>query len=179
MKIFHSKKQLAAFFMPGFLLGIIYMNFFAGKYMAEPGVFSEYFLNQFQTVHINAKEYIWYLLKVRIIPIVILYVLSNTRVSKFSVIAYVLWTGITGGVFVSSAVENLGIKGSFLCMVAVFPQFFFYIPAYIVLLWYCYNTPRSTWNRQKTVFVFLCTAVGMILELYINPVLVKAFLSVL
>lgn len=29
MKVFHVKKQLAALFMPGFLIGIIYVNFLA------------------------------------------------------------------------------------------------------------------------------------------------------
>lgn len=179
MRIFHSKKQLAAFFMPGFVLGIIYMNFIADKYMAEPGIFNEYFLNQFQTVYIDAKEYIWYLLKVRVLPIVILYALSNTRASKLSAVLYVLWTGITGGILVTSAVDSLGLKGSFLCMTGLFPQFAFYIPAYMILLWYCYNAPGNSWNRQKTIFVILCMAVGIISELYINPVFVKAFLSVL
>ena len=29
--------------MPGFLLGIVYVNFVARKYMAEPGIFSDFF----------------------------------------------------------------------------------------------------------------------------------------
>ena len=36
MKVFHVKKQLAALFMPGFLIGIIYVNFLAKKYVAAP-----------------------------------------------------------------------------------------------------------------------------------------------
>ena len=43
MKIFRSKKQFLIFFMPGFLLGIVYVNFVARKYMAEPGIFSDFF----------------------------------------------------------------------------------------------------------------------------------------
>ena len=46
MKVFHVKKQLAALFMPGFLIGIIYVNFLAKKYVAAPDLFSEYFLDQ-------------------------------------------------------------------------------------------------------------------------------------
>ena len=56
MKILHTRKQLLVFFMPGFLLGIIYVNLIAKKYMAEPGIFSEYFLEQFETVKIQAGE---------------------------------------------------------------------------------------------------------------------------
>lgn len=39
--------------------------------------------------------------------------------------------------------------------------------------------PQSGWNRQKTIFTSLMMAVGIMLELYVNPVLVKAFLSVM
>ena len=59
MKIFHTRKQLLAFFMPGFLIGIIYVNFFAVKYMGEPDIFSTYFLEQYQSVDIVAGEYLW------------------------------------------------------------------------------------------------------------------------
>ena len=56
MKIFHTRKQFLAFFMPGFLAGIIYVNFIAKKYMAEPGIFNDYFLNQFVNVKIDVRE---------------------------------------------------------------------------------------------------------------------------
>ena len=60
MKVFHVKKQLAALFMPGFLIGIIYVNFLALIYVAAPELFSEYFLDQFRGVQIDEKEYLWY-----------------------------------------------------------------------------------------------------------------------
>ena len=56
MKIFHTRKQFLAFFMPGFLAGIIYVNFIAKKYMAEPGIFNDYFLNQFVNVKIDVRD---------------------------------------------------------------------------------------------------------------------------
>ena len=88
-------------------------------------------------------------------------------------------TGISAGILISAAVLNLGIKGSLLCLVGLFPQFLLYIPAYVVLLWYCYTAPQTRWNRQKTIFVSLAMSVGILLEIYINPIIVKAFLSVL
>ena len=95
MKIFHTRKQFLGFFMPGFLFGVIYVNFIAGKYMAQPGVFSDYFLNQFTTVQINAGEYLWYLLRLRLIPLAVLAALSLTKVRKLSVILFLVWTGIS------------------------------------------------------------------------------------
>lgn len=179
MKIFRTRKQFLVFFMPGFLLGIIYVNFIARKYMAEPGIFSDYFLNQFQSSSIDAREYIWYLLRLRAVPFLVLAGLSFTKARKISAVLFLVWTGISGGILISAAVLNMGIKGSLLCIVGLFPQFLLYIPAYVVLLWHCYTAPQTHWNRQKTLFVSLAMAVGIILEMYVNPVLVKAFLSVL
>ena len=150
--------------MPGFLLGIVYVNFIARKYMAEPGIFSDFFLNQFQSVSIDVKEYIWYLLRLRAVPILALAGLSFTNAGKAAAVLFLIWTGI---------------KGSILSLVGLFPQFLLYIPAYVVLLWYCYTVPQTHWNRQKTIFVSLAMSVGIILEMYVNPIIVKAFLSVL
>ena len=179
MKIFRSRKQFLIFFMPGFLLGIVYVNFIARKYMAEPGIFSEYFLNQFQSVSIDVKEYIWYLLRLRAVPILALAGLSFTKAGKAAAVLFLIWTGISAGTLISAAVLNMGIKGSILCLVGLFPQFLLYIPAYVVLLWYCYTVPQTHWNLQKTIFVSLAMSVGIILEMYVNPIIVKAFLSVL
>lgn len=179
MNIFHSRKQFIAFFMPGFLLGIVYVNFIARKYMAEPGIFSDFFLNQFQTVSIEVKEYIWYLLRLRAVPFLVLAGLSFTKAGKISAVLFLVWTGVSAGILISAAVLNMGIKGSLLCLVGLFPQFLLYIPAYVVLLWHCYTSPQSQWNHQKTIFVSLAMSVGIILEMYVNPIIIKAFLSVL
>ena len=179
MKIFHSRKQFLVFFMPGFLLGIVYVNFIARQYMAEPGIFSDYFLKQFQSAAVDAREYIWYLLRLRVVPFLALAGLSFTKARKVSAVMFLAWTGISAGILVSAAVLNMGIKGSLLCMVGLFPQFLLYVPAYVVLLWHCYAVSQPRWNRQKTVFVSLAMAVGVILEMYVNPILVKAFLSVI
>ena len=179
MKIFHTRKQFLAFFMPGFLLGVIYVNFIARRYVADPGIFSEYFLNQFLDVQIDVREYLWYLLRLRAVPFLALTALSFTKVRRASVVLFLVWAGTSGGILLSSAAADLGMKGCLLCVTALFPQFLFYIPAFVVLLWYCYTAPQSHWNRQKTVFVILAMSLGLITELYVNPGVVKAFLSTL
>ncbi len=179
MRVFHTRKQLLVFFMPGFLLGILYVNFIAKNYMAEPGIFSDYFLNQFRTVQIDVREYLWYLLRLRALPLLVLAGLSFTRLRRAAAALFLAWTGMSWGILISAAVLNMGIRGCLLCLTGLVPQFFFYIPAYLVLLWNCYAAAQSSWNRQKIVFVLLCMSVGIILELYVNPILVKAFLSVL
>ena len=140
--------------MPGFLLGIVYVNFVARKYMAEPGIFSDFFLNQFQSVSIDVKEYVWYLLRLRAAPFLALAGLSFTKAGKISAVLFLVWTGISAGILVSAAVLKMGIKGNILCLSGLFPQFLFYIPAFAILLLYWYTISPSHWNRPKTIFVF-------------------------
>ena len=177
MKVFHVKKQLAALFMPGFLIGIIYVNFLAKKYVAAPDLFSEYFLDQFRGVQIDEKEYLWYLLRIRCVPFFMLSGLALTKLKKVSAGLFLGWTGISVGVLVSLAASNLGMKGCLLCLIGVSPQFLFYIPAYFMILKYCNESEDGRWNRQKTIFVGLMMSLGIITELYVNPVLVKLFLN--
>ena len=179
MKILHLRKQLLAFFMPGCLIGVLDLNLLAKKYVAEPGIFSEYFLDQFQTVKIVAEEYVWYLLRLRVLPFLVLLALSMTKMRRIGAVLFLVWTGMSAGILISTSVLSMGIRGSFLCIAGILPQFLLYIPAYLVLLWYCWSYPQTQWNRQKTVFVLTALAVGILLEIYVNPVLMRAFLSTL
>ena len=73
----------------------------------------------------------------------------------------------------TSAVLQTGIRGIFLCLAALFPHFLFYGAAWVILLWYFFQYPKVEWNRMKTLGFFLLTAVGVLLECYVNPVLLK------
>lgn len=179
MKILHTRKQLFVFFMPGFLLGILYVNLIMKKYTADPGIFSDYFLRQYESASIVIQEFIWYLVKIRFAPFLLLLGLAFTKVRKISTVAFLVWTGFSSGMLLSMAVLDKGIKGSLLCLVGIFPQFLFYIPSYMVVIWYGYTYPENNWNVQKSVFIGLGMVVGVIMEAYVNPIVIQAFLSTL
>lgn len=179
MKVLHTKKRMFAFFMPGFLAGILYVNLTAGQYMADSSIFSEYFLEQYASVEVTAGEYIFYLMGVRMLPFLVITVLLFTGIRKGIAMLVLVWTGFSGGMLLAMAVLSMGVKGIILCIVGMFPHFLFYIPAYIVLLWYAMTYPQNRWNQQKTIFVVLTMTIGIILEGYASPVLMKAFLGTL
>ena len=176
MKVFHVKKQLAALFMPGFLIGIIYVNFLAKKYVAAPDLFSEYFLDQFRGAD-RRKRIFMVSASHSLRSVFYAFRVGSYEVEKVSAGLFLGWTGISVGVLVSLAASNLGMKGCLLCLIGVSPQFLFYIPAYFMILKYCYESEDGRWNRQKTIFVGLMMSLGIITELYVNPVLVKLFLN--
>lgn len=179
VKIFHTGRQCSALFIVGFLAGIIYVNLMAGQYSGRSDLFSAYFLNQLQNMEVKTGEYLWYLLKARGIPLAIVILISRTRAKKAGAGIFLFWTGISAGVLISTAILELGIRGSLLCVIGVFPQFLFYIPAILLILLYCWRWPQCHWERQKTLFVAGMMVTGIFCELYINPVLLRVFLKFL
>ena len=49
----------------------------------------------------------------------------------------------------------------------------------MILLWYFFSYPESRWNLSKTVSFLLFIAVGILLECYVNPVIMQMFLKTL
>ena len=73
----------------------------------------------------------------------------------------------------------MGIKGLILCLIALAPHLVFYITGYLILLWYLFTYPDSQWNLSKMVSTALFLAVGVLLECYVNPIIMELFLKTL
>lgn len=174
LKVQQSKKQFLIFYMSGFLAGILYANMVSDSYLESYGVFSEYFLRQFQITEIIPEEYLGYLLRIRIIPVGVLLAAGCTRWKQMVVVVTLLWTGLASGIVLTSGILQLGATGIVICAVGVFPQIFFYLPAALVYLWYLYLSPQVRWNSGKSIFTGLMFLAGIALEAYINPVCLKA-----
>ena len=179
MKIRESRKFLVLFCMVGFFFGIIYANLISKDYITSKGIFNDFFLNQYSQTEIDVAEYIWYVAKIRIEPVILAGTLGCTKLRKAVVAAILLWTGFSGGMLMTSAVLKIGLKGLILCLVALMPHFLFYIAGYMILLWYLFTYPNARWNLSKTVSMVLFIAVGILLECYVNPVLMQMFLGTL
>lgn len=179
MKIHQNRKQILVFYMLGFFAGILYANLISRQYLTATGIFNEYFLKQYAQTDVAAEEYIWYIIGVRGIPFAAFVLLGFTRVRKAVSAGLLLWTGFSCGLVTVASVMKMGIRGIALCLAGITPQFFFYIPAYIVLIWYFYTYPQSRWNNSKTMFVILAFLIGIVLEGYANPILMKAFIKIL
>ncbi len=177
MKIQQRKRFITVLYMAGFLIGIFYANLVERKYMTANGIFSEYFLSQYIAIDVEAEEYMLYVMKTRLLPLVCLFIAAQTKFKKVAVMCCILWTGFSSGMLIVASVLQLGAKGILLCLIGITPHFVFYIMAYLVILWYLGNSPVSTWNRGKSVFVVLTMALGILTEVYVNPILMKLFVN--
>lgn len=177
MKIQQRKKYISVILLAGFFIGILYANLAAKKYLVSTGIFSEHFLSQYVAIDIIPEEYMVYILQIRLFPILAFILIAQTKFRKFAVLIWFLWIGFSCGMLAVVAIMQLGANGILLCLIGITPQFIFYAMAYIVLLWNIYTYPVSTWNRGKTVFVILTMALGILAEVYINPILMKLFVN--
>jgi len=171
------KKAASSIFMLGFFTGIIYVNVIAKTYVASMGIFSDYFLEQYSVNHLDTKEYLFYILQIRIIPLLILSIAGCTKYKKTASSIFLLWTGFSGGIIFTAATFKLGIKGIGLCIVSILPHFILYIAAYVILILYLYSYPNIKWNSTKTMSVIIFIMTGIVSECYINPVILEIFID--
>lgn len=170
-------KIMIFFYMVGFLGGILYTNLISKDYVAALGTFSEYSMNQYLQTDIRDGGYLWHLIKIRLTPIAVLALLSTTRLRKGAVVIFLLWTGFLCGMLFTSATLKMGIRGIFFCLAALLPHGILYFIGYAVLLFGLYYYPKIGWDFQKTIVVFLAICIGIALEWYMNPFLVKVFIE--
>ena len=180
MKLYKYKNQLLIFYLAvGFFVGILYENIMSRTYGLSIDIFQSYFLQQYMHTEIIAEKYLGYVLKSRAVPLMGLCFLTCVKWKKLLSIMSVCWTGFMAGVLMVSAVMQLGIKGVLLCMVAMFPHIICYGLAYGILLSYLYRCPKVQWNNAKTVFVVLVMFAGILLETYLNPLLMKLVIRIM
>ena len=179
MKIQENRTYVVFICMTGFVIGIVYSNFLARQEIADMGIFHEYFLGQFARLDILTVDFIWYVAKIRIFPVLILAALGCTKLRKAAAAMFLVWTGFSLGLIMTAAVLKMGGRGLVLCLIALTPHLFFYAAGYLVLVWYLFRYPVAQWNLSKTVSMILLLLTGLILECYVNPVLMQMFVQTL
>ena len=180
VKFYKYKNQLLIFYLAvGFFVGILYENIVSRRYGLSIDIFQTYFLQQYKQTEIVAEKYLGYVMKARVVPLMGLCVLTCVKWKKLLAIVNVCWTGFLAGVLMVSAVMQLGMKGILFCVVAMFPHIICYGLAYGILLSYLYRYPKASWNHAKTVFVVLVMFAGVLLETYLNPLLMKLVIGIM
>ena len=146
MEVYRKKYQLPMLYLIGFGTGILYANFIAKNYVTMTGIFHEYFLNQYTQVKIINEDYLWYLLRWRVMPLALAVCVANLGFRRLTAAGILLWTGFAAGILSVAAVLRMGLCGMLLCIAGIFPQYIFYVPAYLLLIRYYYRYPQSEWG---------------------------------
>ena len=173
----HTKIWVAVY-AAGVMAGILYANLIAQESIMQMGIFAENHLTESVKVCVPGLEYIWYIVRMRLLPICILTLAGETICKKASAVLFFLWTGFLAGVLFCAAVLQLGIKGIFICVLALLPHMPFYVAAYVAILIYLLNYPVvNRWNINKTTGVLILFAIGIFLECYVSPAVLRFALN--
>ena len=167
MRIQGEQKYVLLAGMTGFLLGICSANLWMKQYVLDIGILNQYFLEQYNQTDIVYEAYLWYLVKTRGTPFVLLLAAAGTRYRKTAVMLTVVWLGFCFGMVICTAITALA------------PQGIFYAMAGIVLFRYMLEYPMVRWDAGRSIRLGLFLMLGIITECYVNPVLTGLFLKTL
>lgn len=180
-------------FFVGALAGIFAMSVWKDVLLENTGLFDEYTLYNMKYMSIDSNALFSYLLRERILGLLILAVLSSTYLGWVACIGTTAWYGMSVGAFFSALTLRYGIKGIFLAFTAIFPHYLIYAPAMLALLGWGESLYRGIYHRTilpeeskayllkkigSLVIILLATVAGCLLEAYVNPYLLLSYLKV-
>lgn len=176
-----------------FVAGIFLANLMGREAVSNAGILNDYFVEKFQYTEINGQKLFFYILGERIPLLILLLFLTLTTLGMIGGILMLGWQGFSVGFMLSAAIAKYGVKGILLVLGGLFPQYLFYFAVYIL---YCYFAAylRQRLNRSKmgsnsergyifgawliaVVGILLIFIMGIFLESYINPIILKNILK--
>ena len=161
------------------MIGIIYENVISGRDLATKELFLKSNLQLYLQTDVITNKYLWYVVKERLLFLTVTCFLSCMKWKKLFVLLFLLYIGFVMGIVTVAAVLQLGVLGVVLCIAGIMPQGVFYGIGYSVLLIYWFQFPIGRWNKTKLLFVVAMFLLGMIVEVYVNPILVKWVIGLL
>lgn len=180
MRGYKNKNQLLiVFLVVGFLIGVIYENVITKNQVVTTEIFLKSNLQRYLQTDVIAEKYFWYVIKQRVVFLLIICILSCVKWKKIFVTICLILTGFFTGTFCVAAVLQLGMKGILLCVAGMFPQMLFYGFLYGMLFVHWFRFPERQWNRTKMLFVIILFVIGILLEVYVNPIIVKFIIGIL
>ena len=179
-KKYHQIFLIACFFC--FVLGILVANRINPRIFHGFPSWNLYFSETFYQVEL------FYYISMKRIPIIIVLfmMLLFTNWGKIVGRLFLLWQGFSAGFLMATSVIVYGIKGILLIVVSAVPHYLVYIPLYITYL--CIadflgedskNSVRKMIGIFSICFLLFCIyMLGIFLESYINPYILKNILDI-
>lgn len=190
------RKKWMLTFLVGMCIGIVAANMFCDAYQDQVMILSNYLLQKYPTAEIDAQRLFVYCIQIRLMPVLYIGIFSLTIFGGCYVTVYLIWLGFSFGALLSAATLRFGLRGILLCLAGMFPQFLIYVPVMAGALYfgnglyrklYIENDSgvsagigrRSFFIRYALVFciLFIVSIIGVCLESYVNPIILKKVLN--
>ena len=182
-------------FLAGIFAGIIMMNIWESTLLSETGLLDEYTLYRIKYMTVDSSGLFYYVTRKRICSAFIILVLSTTYLGIAVCGLFVLWYGLTAGVFFSALFMRYGFKGLILAVISIFPQHLLYIPAFGSLVVLCMGLNYNIYFKKYSyggveggkryildkilafLAIFIVIFAGCFLESHVNPYILSWFLK--
>ena len=163
----------------GFFVGIFYTNILVRERDYEDTIFQRDILVQFVNAEIMTERYSFYVIKERLLLLVSLAIIEMIKYRKVIAVIWLTIAGFIYGTMVSLSISELGGSGILVCVAGGMPQDIFYVMAIGFLFQHWFSEPKRQWNITKMIFVLFMCALGVITEIYVNPLLMKIIINIL
>ena len=179
-------------FAAGLIAGILIMNIGESILLENTGLFDEDVLYHIKYLTVDYNALFCYVLRKRLMTILILAVLSTTYLGLAICVGTVLWYGAAAGGLLAVMVIRYGIKGILLAAACLFPQYLLYFPAMFAFwAWgesvYGRIYLRNSLEPEKNIFIKKAgqlagiigmTIAGCALEGFVNPLILTGLLKI-
>lgn len=193
----HRKEPLVWFVIAGIVSGMLLVKITMGIEGIKNDFLSVDMLYEVKYMSVDSSSFFVYVFRKRIGVILGLVLLATTYFGVIVAYSYAGWIGVSIGTILASAVTHYGAKGLLLFMATLFPHYFFYMPAWIMLLQgvreicFCIYFParrkRNYIGGRKEeiqyivvllVKVLVVVIIGAIAECYVNQKLLIGLLKI-
>lgn len=177
---YSMKNLLVLLGFSGLLLGIVAANLLFKGYVDQVRTLITAYIDRFLSANVHFQTLLFYLLRIRMFPILLLAVCGNTRWRNGAMSLYSIWIGFSAGMFVSLITIESGLSGILLTLTALLPQYLIYIPAILLLFFGILQRGRQleigrdcSYDRLRYVLVIaivcLLMFLGIWMEASVNP----------
>lgn len=184
-------------FWCSFFTGILLMNFGSEYFLNENGIFGSASLNRIQYLEIDNSSFFRYVLRQRLQPALLLGLFSTTCFGIAAIYLCIVRQGVLIGMMITAAMIRFGAKGILLILAGLFPQQLLLVPAYIMLLCWCYQnccflyypekcsrfscrSRKKQYLHQTATLLWIAGVliIGCVLEGYVNPILLSDMVKI-
>lgn len=159
-----------------FLFGIVIANVWGKELLTTYGILNTFFLKQYAYANINYDRLLYRLLWVRGKEAAAVLILTKVFRAKAVLLFLECLLAVTFGILLVVAITNLGLRGIFMVLSGIFPQWLFYLAA--IAIFFSARIKRETYSGKnipeviaECAFTLLFFLAGILLEVYISPVL--------
>lgn len=194
IKLTENQLQLI-FFVIFICIGALYANLSISKHMDDYRLIFDFFGNRIQDQSIVKTDLFQYLLLSRLKILIILWIVGFILFAFYIDLSITSFFGFNVGLILSSALIYNGFSSYGLILLLFFPQGLFYVPIYIYLTTKNINFSKALYRNRKTTKSFkmngqllleyflvlaICGVfmlIGITFEAYVNPDLIKWYIS--